>query len=819
MDALGLLPTRRTTRLLKLVWPFMVVVLLQTMIGSGSFFILSGVRAYVGGESLWSKGQKDAIHYLQLYGQSRDPEDYERYRTAIAIPQGDRTFRAALDLSQPDLELARAGALQGGIHPDDVGALVWLYRYFHEYSYFDQAVKMWIIGDAYLDQLEQLADEMSAKIRANDVRPGDLSYWNSRIQAINDGVTPAAMAFSAALGQGSRMIMWVLLVTNGLTGLALILLAVWRTRKLLHQQRAFESALDTERERAQTTLAAIGDGVVTLDEHECIAYFNPAAERLIGWDNSMAVGLPLRSLLRVLDESSQVEGLPLVGQILRGEVDGGSETSKLIQRLDGTSVAVTLVATPIHAEGRVVGVVLVLHDMTRERQYMASLSWQATHDALTGLTNRREFEFRLKQALESSADSHDQHSLMYLDLDQFKLVNDTCGHAAGDELLRQVCSVLQQCLREGDTLARLGGDEFGILLEHCPPDMAVQIAERIRLTVQALHFMWEGRGFNITVSIGVVHISAMLVSVEEALRCADMACYMAKETGRNRAQVFRPDDTELSNRVGEMAWVQRIRLGMEEERFCLYAQSIFPVDDRVMEGAHVELLLRLNDECGRLVAPINFIPAAERYGLMPDIDRWVVENAFKILAERIAEGGYEPIHTCAINLSGATIGDDTFLDFLREVQPRYGIEPSSVCFEITETSAIANLVNATRFIQELKALGYRFSLDDFCAGMSSFVYLKHLPVDYLKIDGSFIKDMLEDPIDRAMVQVINQIGHVMGKRTVAEFVETQEILEVLREIGIDYAQGYGLARPQPFNRSFLRETHVAAVATDTTSGR
>lgn len=349
---MGLLPTRRTTRLLKLVWPFMVVVLLQTLIGSGSFFILSGVRAYVGGESLWSKGQKDAIHYLQLYGQSRDAADYERYRTAIAIPQGDRTFRAALDLSQPDLELARAGALQGGIHPDDVGALIWLYRYFHEYSYFDQAVKMWIIGDAYLDQLEHLADEMSAKIRANDVRPGDLSYWNSRIQAINDGVTPAAMAFSAALGQGSRMIMWVLLAANGLTGLALILLAVWRTRKLLHQQRAFESALDTERERAQTTLAAIGDGVVTLDEHECIAYFNPAAERLIGWDNSMAVGLPLRSLLRILDENSQTEGLPLVGQILRGEVDGGSETSKLIQRLDGTSVAVTLVATPIHAHPR-----------------------------------------------------------------------------------------------------------------------------------------------------------------------------------------------------------------------------------------------------------------------------------------------------------------------------------------------------------------------------------------------------------------------------------------------------------------------------------
>ena len=797
---MGLLPTRRTTRLLKLVWPFMVVVLLQTLIGSGSFFILSGVRAYVGGESLWSKGQKDAIHYLQLYGQSRDPADYERYRAAIAIPQGDRTFRAALDLSQPDLELARAGALQGGIHPDDIGTLIWLYRYFHEYSYFDQAVKMWIIGDAYLDQLEQLSDEMSAKIRAGDVRPGDLSYWNSRIQAINDGVTPAAMAFSAALGQGSRMIMWVLLVVNGLTGLALILLAVWRTRKLLRQQRVFESALDTERERAQTTLAAIGDGVITLDAHECIAYFNPAAERLIGWDNSMAVGLPLRSLLRVFDENSQVEGLPLVGQILRGEVDGGSETSKLIQRLDGTSVAVTLVATPIHAEGKVVGTVLVLHDMTRERQYMASLSWQATHDALTGLTNRREFEFRLKQALDSSADSHDRHSLMYLDLDQFKLVNDTCGHAAGDELLRQVCTLLQQGLREGDTLARLGGDEFGILLENCPAEKAVEIADHLRKTIQDLHFTWSGQPFNCTVSVGLVHLLPGISTLEEALRSADMACYMAKEKGRNRVQVFHQDDVELSMRFGEMTWVQRIHLALEEDRFSLYAQPIVPLGEGAEEGLHVELLLRLRDEGGRLVPPLSFIPAAERYGLMTLIDRWVVENAFRTLVERAQDPRAEPIGTCAINLSGATIGDESFLQFLTELFARYRIPPQTICFEVTETVAVANLASAIRFINELKDTGCRFSLDDFCAGMSSFIYLKHLPVDYLKIDGSFVKDMLEDPIDRAMVQVINHIGHVMGKRTIAEFVETVEVMEALREIGIDYAQGLAIGAPLPFSR-------------------
>ncbi|KAF1071264.1 MAG: Cyclic di-GMP phosphodiesterase PdeB [Pseudomonas citronellolis] len=818
MDEPGHSRSRISSQLLRLVWPFIVVVLLQGLIGSGSLYLLSGVRAYVGGESLWSKGQKDAIHYLQRYAETHEPADYARYLAAIAIPLGDRQLRSAMAEDPPDYASARQGILAGGNHPDDVDSIIKLYRHFHDFSYFKQAIGYWVIGDSYLDQLRGLAEEIHARIASGHAEASDVSQWSQAIEVINQRVTPAANGFSAALGEGSRMVTRVLVGVNTMVGMLLILLALWRTRLSLTEQRAYQSALDRERGRAQTTLAAIGDAVITLDERGCIAYLNPAAERLIGWNRDSSMGLPLKSLLRVMDEHGGEMDLSQLGAQLEGEFDTRSETNKLLQRLDGSSVAVTLVASPIRNGGRVVGAALVLHDMTRERQYMDSLSWQATHDALTGLTNRREFEFRLQQALERTAHMDDRHSLMYLDLDQFKLVNDTCGHAAGDELLRQVCGLLQGCLREGDVLARLGGDEFGVLLENCPPDVARQIAESLRVVVEQLHFVWDRRPFNITVSIGVVHVSAMLVSVEEALRCADMAAYLAKEKGRNRVQVFSPDDTELSMRFGEMAWVQRIRQALEEERFCLYAQRIEAIDPQVEEGLHVELLLRLFDESGRLVAPNNFIPAAERYGLMPQIDRWVVNQAFKTLAQR-RDAGCEPIHTCAINLSGATIGDSGFIEYVRELLPRYALAPAGICFEVTETSAISNLVNATQFIQELKALGFRFSLDDFCAGMSSFVYLKHLPVDYLKIDGSFVKDMLEDPIDRAMVQVINQIGHVMGKRTVAEFVESAAVLDVLREIGVDYAQGYLLERPQPFGRHYSTRQAEAAAESDSTSGR
>jgi len=787
-------------RLLGIVWPFIAVVLLQALLGCVSLYMMSSVRSYVGGESLWSKGQKDAIYYLNLYANGRDEINYMKYQQAIAIPRGGHDLRVAMDQPVPDIARATAGILQGGNHPDDAQGIIWLYLNFRHFSFLEKAIDLWKIGDNYLVQLDEVAREMHARILEGSATNADVLAWRQRINAINEGVTPAAMAFSDALGEGSRVILRILLVVNLATAVFLIILALLRTHKLLEQRHAFATALQMEKERAQITLESVGDGVITTDVDGSIAYMNPAAEQMTHWKNEQASGLPLAALFNLLDENDQKDSSTLIEHILGGKLGGGSENSKLIQRLDGSTVSVALVGSPIRTEGKVSGAVLVLHDMTQERQYIANLSWQATHDALTGLANRREFEYRLELALNGLAQKPGCHAVMFLDLDQFKLVNDTSGHAAGDELLRHICALLQQGIREGDTLARLGGDEFGILLEHCSPESAERIAEGLRQTVESLHFVWKGRPFVTTISVGLVHISDMPATLETSLRAADMACYMAKEKGRNRVQVYHDDDSELSTRFGEMAWIQRLHMALEDNRFCLYSQEIAALSrDAGHSNGHVEILLRLRDESGRMILPDSFIPAAERYGMMTTLDRWVVQNVFKIIADCLNDNHRTgPMATCAINLSGTSIGDDAFLEYLRQQFQIYAIPPELICFEITETSAIANLGSAIRFINELKSLGCRFSLDDFCAGMSSFAYLKHLPVDFLKIDGSFVKDMLDDPVNRAMVEVINHIGHVMGKQTIAEFVESPQIEQALLEIGVDYAQGYVIERPQLF---------------------
>ncbi|WP_459206299.1 EAL domain-containing protein [Pseudomonas sp. MLB6B] len=796
--------TQWAPKLVGIIWPFVAVVVFQVLLGIASLYALSAVRAYVAGESLWSKAQKDAIYYLSLYAETQDPYSLRRYRQATVVPRGDRDMRAALDRSPPDRAAARDGILRGGNHPDDVNRIIWFYHYFNDFGFMQRAVDYWDTGDRYLGQLDVLAEEIHAEIAApGPVSAQRVAHWRARIVALNESVTPVAKAFSDALGEGSRVLLRVLLITNLLTAVFLITLAWRRSSKLLAQRQAFATALHLEKERAQITLASIGDAVITTDVDGAITYMNPAAEQLTHWQAEQAQGLPLAALFSVVEETSLSDSRSLVEQVLGGSLKAGAEHARWVQRLDGSTVSVNLVGSSIVTQGQISGIVLVLHDMTQERQYIANLSWQATHDALTGLANRREFEYRLEQILDAQARSPSRHSLMFLDLDQFKLVNDTSGHAAGDELLRHICTVLHSGLREGDTLARLGGDEFGILLESCPPEQAERIAEQLRQAVQSLQFVWKGRSFQTTISIGLVHINALPGSLEASLRAADMACYMAKEKGRNRVQVYHADDSELSMRFGEMAWIQRLHVALEENRFCLYAQEIAPLHGT--EGpAHLEILLRLHDESGRMILPDSFIPAAERYGLITALDRWVVLNVFKMIEQCMRSGHDEPLAMCAINLSGASIGDDKFLDYLQRLFGEHGVPPSMICFEITETIAIANLGSAIRFINDLKGLGCKFSLDDFCAGMSSFAYLKHLPVDYLKIDGSFVKDMLDDPVNRAMVEVINHIGHVMGKRTIAEFVENSMIEQALRDIGVDYAQGYVIERPQVFTCDTLQ---------------
>ncbi|MBL3621388.1 EAL domain-containing protein [Pseudomonas syringae pv. actinidiae] len=758
-------------RLLGIVWPFIAVALFQALLGCVSLYTMSAVRSYVAGESLWSKGQKDAIHYLSLYANTHDERDYLKYQNAFAVPQGGQALRKALDQPIPSLSDARAGIIQGGNHPDDVNGIIWMYLNFHNFSFMKQAIHYWAVGDSYLTQLNELALHIHDRASRGDVTSAEVDQWRVQINVINEGVTPAAKAFSDALGEGSRFILNLLMAVNLFTAVVLILLALLRVRRLIVQRRLFADALQLEKERAQITLESIGDGVITIDVAGTIVYMNPAAEGLTHWKSTQASGLPLAALFNLLDENDQKDSSTLIDQIVTGKLKGGSADSKLIQRLDGSTVSVALVGTPIYTEGVVSGAVLVLHDMTQERQYIADLSWQAAHDPLTGLVNRSEFERRLQQVLDDSTSG--SHCLMFLDLDQFKLVNDTGGHAAGDE--------------------------FGVLLVDCTASTAHDIAEALREIVQGLHFMWKGRPFMTTVSIGLVHLGDTPATLEGSLSAADMACYMAKEKGRNRVQVYSVDDLTLSMRFGEMAWIQRLHMAMDENRFCLYAQEIASIKDQGSEVRHIEILLRLRDESGRMVVPDNFIPAAERYGLMTTLDRWVVQNVFKVIARCQSDDRHQvPQALCAINLSGSSIGDDTFLEYLKQQFKAFAVAPEMICFEITETSAIADLDSAILFINELKALGCQFSLDDFCSGMSSFAYLKHLPVDFLKIDGSFVKDMLDNPINKAMVEVINNIGHVMGKRTIAEYVETPQVESALQEMGVDFAQGYLIARPELF---------------------
>ncbi len=433
------------------------------------------------------------------------------------------------------------------------------------------------------------------------------------------------------------------------------------------------------------------------------------------------------------------------------------------------------------------------------RKAEETIRHMAYHDALTGLTNRHEFERRLRRALSSTHERDTQHALLYLDLDQFKIINDTSGHVAGDELLKQLAVVLQGPIRESDTLARLGGDEFGVLLENCPVDRAMKIAEGLLQAIKDFRFTWRDKTFALGVSIGLVAVKDDGKTMTDVLSAADMACYSAKDKGRSRIHFYSDDDAELAQRHGEMEWVSRINLALEQDRFVLHKQCIIPLGRHGATAQHCEFLVRMLADDGSLILPGAFIPAAERYDLMPQLDRWVINAAFSHVAESLVGGNSseEPQGTCFINLSGASLSDDNFFAYIEARLEEYEIPRNLICFEITETAAIANLSKAVGFIEGIKDAGCYFALDDFGSGLSSFSYLKTIPADFLKIDGMFVRDMLDDPMDNAIVEAINSIGHTAGLLTIAEFVETPAIKDKLRAIGVDYAQGFGIERPKP----------------------
>lgn len=576
-----------------------------------------------------------------------------------------------------------------------------------------------------------------------------------------------------------------------------------------HQEelkRAYENAYEAK-EMAEVTLHSIGDAVITTDRYGRVTYLNPVAEKLTGWSQSDAIGRFIGEVFFIVDGDTgeRITDDPVVRALETGEVVLLEGYAKLNAR-DGQQYVIEDSAAPIRArDGHVLGAVLVFHDVTEQRRMAEEINYQATHDPLTGLFNRRAFEIKLQQLIEDIEAG--EHALLYLDLDQFKVVNDTCGHAAGDALLNQLSGLMRAKLRSGDILARLGGDEFAVILPHCPLEQALSCAEKLRQSIQEFRFVWQGNTFAVGVSIGLVPFQSGRQSLEEILSAADQACFAAKDSGRNRVHMYQPDDRELARRRQEMHWVARIHRALERHAFELYAQAIVSIAESRRKLTHYEILLRMYTEEGELVPPGAFLPAAERYDLMGLIDRWVVEQYFAWLAgnpEHLAQ-----LRLAGINISGVSVSDRHFLDFVTQQFEKTGIPPHKICFEITETVAIANLNNAKQMIKSLKDLGCRFALDDFGTGMSSFGYLKHMEVDFLKIDGGFVKDIVRDPIDRALVKAINEVGHIMGKQTIAEFVEDDEILSLLAEIGVDYAQGYGVAKPRRL-QDLVAACHEAA---------
>jgi diguanylate cyclase (GGDEF)-like protein len=445
----------------------------------------------------------------------------------------------------------------------------------------------------------------------------------------------------------------------------------------------------------------------------------------------------------------------------------------------------------------------------RIQDAQAQLRYQARHDALTGLVNRQELERRLQQALQDVKQHRANHVFCYMDLDQFRVINDTCGHLAGDEMLRQISMILSQRIRAEDTFARLGGDEFGLLLSYCQVEKAIEIAAQLRQMVETFRFMHEGRLFQTGISIGIVEITTTLKDVGEITRHADAACYVAKDNGRNQIHLFHPEDDVLLKRHVEMEWVLRINEAIEHNDFVLYCQGIFPLQQKELPPFY-EILIRKRDEHGGIIPPAEFLPSAERYHLMTKIDRWVIQHAFMALQPLFKMQSSVNPFIVSINLSGMSLGDAQLLPYIQNCFDTYDISPSHVCFEVTETSAIINIDNTIKLITELQKMGTRFMLDDFGSGMSSFSYLKHLPVNFLKMDGAYVKDITSNKVDLAMAQAIQSVAQSMEIQTIAEYVEDEATLDCLKDMGVAFAQGFYLNRPMPLSEALAR--HIGTIS-------
>lgn len=744
----------------------------------------SGVASFLSGQSHWSRAQVATVHHLNDYAERGSPQDLIAARRWLSVLRADMIARQAMEGPELEFETARRALIEGGNHPSDVTTMIWLYRLFRDTAYLSEAAEVWRESDRYVRELDRMANQLESIWATPEPDPSQLQAIHGRLAEFNISMEDLTSRFRIAMTDASRSLSQLLIFVS-IGFLLLISLLAWLLCwRLVRLQRGSEQKF-----RAIFEQAAVG--IAQVDGTGKILDINPALCTILNYSRSQIMGMRYKELVHPDDWEL---GRDQVRSLVAGTLDNYT----LEQRFrcgEGKTVWVRLTASVVHRPDQAKPYYLViLEDISESRRLSVELSYQATHDALTGLFNRRAFERRLVESLARARKEQTAHALCLLNIDQFKIVNDTSGHSAGDHLLRQVVGILRHTLREGDMLARLGGDEFGIVLEGCDLETASMVAEKLRAAVAGIPFSWRGRNYNVSCSIGLVPLSPAAPDIETVLRAADIACDLAKEKGRNRVYLSSEDDQQLAEHQGQMEWLNRIHTALAEDRFFLDAQLIVPSLNN--HGLRYEVLIRLRNEEGDIVPPGVFLPAAERFGAVHQIDRWVIEHVFERLS--VHPRHLETLESCHINLSGRSFDHPDFDAFVLEALDRYRIPPEKICFEITETAAVNNLVDAISFMEVLGKRGCSFALDDFGTGLSSFSYLRRLPVSYLKIDGVFVRDIETDETDLAMVRAINEIGQTLNKKTIAEFVENDGTRAILGEMGVDYVQGFGVHRPSRF---------------------
>lgn len=757
--------------------------------------LLAAGRAYVAGESHWSKAHHSAIFHLDRFAESGDPERLGMARDKLEVPLADRLARLELDEPEPDFARARKLFAAGGNHPDDIPRMLRLFRYFRDWPEFSRAVELWAEADVWIVRLDQLADELEILSRSGAQNSEQIASIRSELSLINRTLDEKAREFSFAVSAGgrwlSRLVLWVSLCAIVLLMALLISLFIWAMQGVRRSQRRFWNTF----EHAPVGMALVDIEGMLMDVNDSLCRF---LER----DREDLLESPMTRYCDARDRSVLRRTLAERGRSAHALLNLESR----YLRPDGSQVWGKLSIAPLGEEiKRRELFVAVLEDISESRSLSAELAYQAAHDQLTGLANRREFERELNHLLHDSGSVGGRHALGLIDLDQFKIINDTYGHLAGDALLVRLAERIHHCLRDGDLLARLDGDEFGIILRNCGIETATQVANRLRDAVGEFRFSWEERPVNVSASVGIVEINGSNRDAALLMQRVDLACQEAKDLGRNQVCVHTEIKASSIKRRQEMSWVNQINEAVGANRLRFHAQLISP---SAGDDWRCELLVRLEDGDGKLHTANVFMEAAERYHVARSIDRWVVRNALERI--RKLRTVHKRIRAWHVNLSGQSVDCDIVLPELLGQIKSHDIEPGTLCFEITESAAIHSLEEARRFFSALRELGCQVALDDFGKGLSTFNYLKQLPVDLVKIDGSFVRELAHSELDHAMVRSIHEVAKIAGKHTVAESVESIELILRLKQIGIDYMQGHAIHNPEPLSQLIVPAAQDAA---------